>query len=88
MIHHGHQSDAEFETVIGHLIYDYEQGFSKVEQIIIEFVIYAIAGKFISEQWRIRLQNEILEKLNAVDFKLLLSLLEGEERSLFYMIYI
>ena len=50
MIHHGHQSDAEFETVIGHLIYDYEQGFSKVEQIIIEFVIYAIAGKFISEQ--------------------------------------
>lgn len=39
-----------------------------------------------------RLQNEILEKLNAVDFKLLLSLLEGEERSSFlhdlYLMYL
>lgn len=83
MINYGHQNDAEFGTIIGHLIYDYEQGFSNVENILTEFVIYVVAGKFISEKIRIGLQNSILEKLNSVDFKLLLQLLESEERSSF-----
>ncbi len=35
MIDHGHQSDAEFETVIGHLIYDYEQSFQRSNKLLL-----------------------------------------------------
>jgi len=64
MLNHGHQCDVQYETVLGHLIYEYEEGFSNVEIIIIEFVIYVIAGKFISEKLSEKLRSDLADKLN------------------------
>ncbi|MEQ1309471.1 hypothetical protein [Acinetobacter bereziniae] len=83
MLNHGHQYNAQYETVLGHLIYEYEEGFSNVEIIIIEFVIYAIAGKFVSEKVSKRLRDDLVEKLNTVEFKLLLNVLSFEDKTNF-----
>ncbi|MBJ9902310.1 hypothetical protein [Acinetobacter bereziniae] len=83
MLNYGHQYNAQYETVLGHLIYEYEEGFSNVEIIIIEFVIYAIAGKFVSEKVSKRLRDDLVDKLNTVEFKLLLNVLSFEDKTNF-----
>ena len=83
MLNHGHQCDVQYETVLGHLIYEYEEGFSNVEIIIIEFVIYVIAGKFISEKLSEKLRSDLADKLNKVEFKLLLKLLDFDDKTNF-----
>jgi len=83
MLNHGHQCDVQYETVLGHLIYEYEEGFSNVEIIIIEFVIYVIAGKFISEKLSEKLRSDLADKLNKVEFKLLLQLLDFDDKTNF-----
>jgi len=83
MLNHGHQCDVQYETVLGHLIYEYEEGFSNVEIIIIEFVIYVIAGKFISEKLSEKLRSDLADKLNKVEFKLLLQLLDFDDKKNF-----
>lgn len=83
MLNHGHQCDVQYETVLGHLIYEYEEGFSNVEIIIIEFVIYVIAGKFISEKLSEKLRSDLADKLNKVEFKLLLKLLDFYDKTNF-----
>lgn len=83
MLNHGHQSNAQYETVLGHLIYEYDQGFSNVEIIIIEFVIYVIAGKFVSEKVSNKLRDNFVDKLNTVEFKLLLNVLSFDDKTNF-----
>lgn len=83
MLNHGHQCDVQYETVLGHLIYEYEEGFSNVEIIIIEFVIYVIAGKFISEKLSEKIRSDLADKLNKVEFKLLLQLLDFDDKTNF-----
>lgn len=83
MLNLGHQCNAQYETVLGHLIYEYEEGFSNVEIIIIEFIIYAIAGKFVSEKVSKRLRDDLVDKLNTVEFKLLLNVLSFEDKTNF-----
>ncbi|MDM1760237.1 hypothetical protein [Acinetobacter sp. 251-1] len=83
MLNHGHQCNVQYETVLGHLIYEYEEGFSNVEIIIIEFVIYVIAGKFISEKLSEKLRSDLVDKLNKVEFKLLLQLLDFDDKTNF-----
>lgn len=59
MINHAHKSKASYEEIVmGYLSYDYEEGFSSMENIIIDFVLYVIGGRyFISE--------DVYEKLRA-----------------------
>lgn len=83
MLNHGHQCDVQYETVLGHLIYEYEERFSNVEIIIIEFVIYVIAGKFISEKLSEKIRSDLADKLNKVEFKLLLQLLDFDDKTNF-----
>lgn len=83
MLNHGHQCDVQYETVLGHLIYEYEEEFSNVEIIIIEFVIYVIAGKFIYEKLSEKLRSDLADKLNKVEFKLLLQLLDFDDKTNF-----
>ncbi|AMW79371.1 hypothetical protein AMD27_10995 [Acinetobacter sp. TGL-Y2] len=83
MLNHGHQCNIQYETVLGHLIYEYEEGFSNIEIIIIEFVIYVIAGKFVSEKVSDKLRGDLADKLNKVEFKLLLQLLDFDEKTNF-----
>ena len=83
MLNHGHQCNVQYETVLGHLIYEYEEGFSEVEIIIIEFVIYVIAGKFVSEKIRNKLRDDFFYKLNTVEFKLLLNILSFYDKTSF-----
>ncbi|MEB3755194.1 hypothetical protein [Acinetobacter sp. MD2(2019)] len=83
MLNHGHQINNQYETVLGYLIYEYEEGFSKVEIIIIEFVVYVLAGKFVSEKLSNKLRDDFVGKLNTVEFKLLLNLLSFEDKTNF-----
>ena len=83
MINYGQQCYVQYESIIGHLIYEYEEGFSNVEIIIIDFAIYVIAGKFVSEKISNKLRDDLVNKLNTVEFKLLLKLLDFDEKTSF-----
>ena len=61
-----------------------KRGFPMLKlHIIIEFVIYVIAGKFISEKLSEKLRSDLADKLNKVEFKLLLQLLDFDDKTNF-----
>lgn len=91
MINHAHRSEVSYERIVmGYLSYDYEEGFSSLENIMIDFILYVISGKnFISEVISNNLRKKIESYIeNKSIFDLLRKLNEDDKVSLLHDLYL
>ena len=85
MINHAHKSEASYEEIImGYLSYDYEEGFSSIENIIIEFVLYVMGGRyFVSEDVYKKLRTKLQGYIENKEILSLLRNISDEEKEYF-----
>lgn len=79
-ISYGQSTDSTYDSVIGHLLDDYETGFSIKQQIMINAIIYGLCGNFVSANLSAKLKKEIAKALISDNFYMLLKLLPYKER--------
>ena len=79
-ISYGQSTDSTYDSVIEHLLDDYETGFSIKQQIMINTIIYGLCGNFVSASLSAKLKKEIAKALISDDFYMLLKLLPHKER--------
>lgn len=82
-ISYGQSTDSTYDSVIDHLLDDYETGFSIKQQIMINVIIYGLCGNFVSASLSVKLKKEIEKALISDDFYMLLKLLPRKEREEF-----
>lgn len=85
MINHAHNSKSSYEEIVmGYLSYDYEEGFSRTEEIIIDLVLYVIGGKnFISKNIYKELQEKLIGYIKNEDLLELLRSMSKEDQDCF-----
>ena len=91
MINHAHNSKSSYEEIVmGYLSYDYEEGFSKAEGIIIDIVLYIIGGKnFISKNTYEELQEKLIGYIENKDIlELLRSMSKEDQDCLLHDLYL
>lgn len=85
MINHAHNSKSSYEEIVmGYLSYDYEEGFSRTEAIIIDLALYVIGGKnFISKNIYKELQEKLIGYIKNEDILELLRSMSKEDQDFF-----
>lgn len=85
MINHAHKSKSSYEQIVmGYLSYDYEEGFTYLQNIIIDFVLYVICGRsFVSEDVFNQLEKKIQRYIANNEILTLLRKLSQDERESF-----
>lgn len=81
LIQKGYGLNMNYEDVLGYLAYDYEDGYSKMDKIMIDLVIYALEGKISNSNVVFnKIKKNIVDNIKSYDFKLLIGLLSNNER--------
>lgn len=81
LIQKGYGMNNSCEEVMGYLSYDYEEGYSTINKIMIDVVIYALEGKICNSKDVLdKIKVRIFENLKSYDFRLLLGLLPDNEK--------
>ena len=84
LIQKGYGLNMNCEDVLGYLSYDYEEGYSNMDRIMIDLVIYALEGKISNSKKTFdKIKKDIVENIKSNEFKLLIGLLPSDERSEF-----
>lgn len=83
IINYGRANNCMYDSVIGHLLYDYEVGFSTKQKIMINTIIYGLCGNFVSSGLSVRLKSELDASIASNEFYILMKLLPYKEREEF-----
>lgn len=82
LIQKGYGMNMNCEDILGYLSYDYEEGYSKMNKIMIDVVIYALEGKISSSKHVFnKIKSNIIDNIQSLDFKLLIRLLPDDEKT-------
>jgi len=82
-ISYGKSTDSTYDSVIKHLLYNYETGFSVKQQIMIYTIIYGLCGNFVSTSLSEKLKKELVASIMSDEFYILMKLLPCKEREEF-----
>ncbi len=83
LINYGHANECSYDSVISHLLNDYETGFSTKQKIIINTIIYGLCGNFVFSNLSVKLKNELDSSIRSNEFYILMKLLPYQEREEF-----